>query len=193
MVESRDTTNPFEAPNATPEERDPRWAEEEIGSRRLASRGARLAGVCIDSALYVAVAVPGFLIAPLILSSGARSFADLGEAGGAFQEAFSAGLWVALMLLGMFSLAVYQWGLIVASGQSLGKRWLKTKIVKLDGTPVDFVSGVLLRSWALWAIGAIPLVGGLVTIVDWLMVFGADRRCLHDQIAGTIVIDVTPR
>ena len=32
-------------------------------------------------------------------------------------------------------------------------------------------------------------LGGLVSLVDSLMIFGSDRRCLHDQIADTIVVN----
>ena len=65
------------------------------------------------------------------------------------------------------------------------------KIVKVDGAPVDFVSGVILRSWVVQVLSAIPMVGGLVGLIDALMIFGDEQRCLHDHIAGTVVIDVT--
>jgi hypothetical protein len=38
--------------------------------------------------------------------------------------------------------------------------------------------------------GAIPFVGNFVGLVDALMIFGEDHRCLHDRIAGTRVISV---
>jgi uncharacterized RDD family membrane protein YckC len=173
--ESMRSTNPFEAPSATPEGQASRWEDEEVGARRLAPRGTRLAGAMVDWVLYVVAAIPGLIIAGV--SAASMSGASLG---------------VAAVFLGIFCLAVYQWGLIVARGQSLGKRWLRMKIVKLDGTPVDFVSGVLLRSWVVFALSSIPLVGALVVFVDWLMIFGTEQRCLHDRIAGTTVIDVTP-
>jgi uncharacterized RDD family membrane protein YckC len=100
-------------------------------------------------------------------------------------------LGMAVLFLSMFGLAIYQWILIATTGQTLAKKWLKMKIVKVDGTPVDFVSGVILRSWVVQALSAIPMVGGLVGLIDALMIFGAEQRCLHDHIAGTIVIDVT--
>jgi uncharacterized RDD family membrane protein YckC len=39
-------------------------------------------------------------------------------------------------------------------------------------------------------LGAIPYVGWLVSLVDPLLIFGKDRRCLHDLIADTIVVDI---
>ena len=40
-----------------------------------------------------------------------------------------------------------------------------------------------------WAILAIPKVGGVLALADILFVFRDDRRCLHDQIAGTRVVE----
>ena len=37
-------------------------------------------------------------------------------------------------------------------------------------------------------LGVVPFVGGLVSLVDALLIFRDDRRCLHDQIADTIVV-----
>ena len=34
----------------------------------------------------------------------------------------------------------------------------------------------------------VPFVGGLVSLVDALLIFRDDRRCLHDEIADTIVV-----
>ena len=35
----------------------------------------------------------------------------------------------------------------------------------------------------------IPIVGGFVGLIDALFIFGSEKRCLHDYIAGTIVVD----
>jgi uncharacterized RDD family membrane protein YckC len=84
--------------------------------------------------------------------------------------------------------SIYQWSLIARTGQSLGKKWLNIRIVKTDGAPVDFVSGVALRDWVTTVIGFIPVVGGLINFVGILLIFGQERRCLHDRIAGTRVV-----
>jgi uncharacterized RDD family membrane protein YckC len=36
----------------------------------------------------------------------------------------------------------------------------------------------------------IPVVGRLINLVDPLLIFGKERRCLHDLIADTIVVDI---
>jgi uncharacterized RDD family membrane protein YckC len=39
-------------------------------------------------------------------------------------------------------------------------------------------------------LSGIPYAGGLITLVDLLLIFGKERRCLHDLMADTIVVDV---
>jgi len=46
-------------------------------------------------------------------------------------------------------------------------------------------TNVLLRSWVNGLIGlVVPFYG----LVDILFIFGSERRCLHDLIAGTVVV-----
>jgi hypothetical protein len=35
----------------------------------------------------------------------------------------------------------------------------------------------------------IPFVGKAVNLIDPLLIFGKEKRCLHDLIADTIVVD----
>lgn len=146
----------------------------------LATRGRRLAAACLDGLLYflpmLALGVGG-----IVAGSGrdGRSPAALSSA-----EIFAVGL----CGFGLLALVIVQGLLVATTGQSLGKRWLKIRIVRLDGGPVDLVTGVLLRSWLLAALSAIPGAGGLFYLVDALTIFREDRRCVHDLIAGTKVI-----
>ena len=50
------------------------------------------------------------------------------------------------VISGLFILG-YNWYLIATRGQTIAKRWLKLKIVRENGKPVDFKTGVALRSW----------------------------------------------
>ena len=40
-----------------------------------------------------------------------------------------------------------------------------SKIVRLDGSPVGFVHGVMLRGWVVGALSNIPVLGALVGLV----------------------------
>jgi len=92
-------------------------------------------------------------------------------------------------LLLPFALSALQWYLIASSGQSVGKKLVGIKIVLLDGAAVGFVRGVVLRIWVLGMASVIPYVGTTTGLIDALWIFGAERRCLHDLVAGTKVID----
>jgi uncharacterized RDD family membrane protein YckC len=159
--------NPYAPPSIGAQ--GPAWAQS-FGQvqQPLASPGARLGAHLLDGLLYFGAVMVGLPAA-------------------AFDETLSG----MLALLGMLGLAIYQWYLVSTTGQSLGKKWVGIRIVKLDGSPVDFSSGVLLRSWAFYGlvfVGGLFVIGSVLPLVDALMIFGDERRCLRDHLAGTKVI-----
>jgi uncharacterized RDD family membrane protein YckC len=158
------------------------------GDQVLADRGTRFGAALLDGLLALVCAIPG---GALLFFQAFNSASTRHGRANAFEPADLIGGIVLMMALAL-PLAIYQWYLITKSGQSLGKRWTGIKIVKLDGSPVDFVSGVVMRIWVVAAIGMVPYVGSCVSIVDPLMIFGDERRCLHDLIAGTKVIVAMP-
>ncbi|HZE87902.1 MAG TPA: RDD family protein, partial [Verrucomicrobiae bacterium] len=74
------------------------------------------------------------------------------------------------------------------SGQTVGKRVVGTRIVMADGSRASLGRIVALRMMVPGFIGWIPIAGPLFGIVDTLFIYRADRRCVHDHIAGTVVI-----
>jgi uncharacterized RDD family membrane protein YckC len=96
-----------------------------------------------------------------------------------------------LGMLGVLGVAIWQWVGITSTGQTFGKRLTGIRIVMLDGSPVDFVRGVIVRMWAVNVVTGVAnqcCLGWVVFLVDVLPIFGADRRCLHDHLAGTKVV-----
>ena len=76
--------------------------------------------------------------------------------------------------------------LLGQGGWTAGKRLARMRIVRSDGSPAGLAR-------ILWLRMTIPFVLSILTclvfpIVDALFVFRADRRCLHDLIAGTKVV-----
>jgi uncharacterized RDD family membrane protein YckC len=167
--------NPYAPPTAGAEYGGPGLGAEGP-DHILAGRGTRLAAVMIDTAVMLGVALPG----GLLLGIGVGSESD--------ALAIAGGCLLGLCILG---LAIYQIYLISTTGQSLAKKWMGIRIIKVDGSPCGFVHGVLLRSWVMALIGNIPLVGPIASLVDPLLIFGDERRCLHDMIAGTKVVIVS--
>lgn len=140
----------------------------------LADVGTRFVGSLVDGLFYAGVCIPGFVAVALA-----------GDDGGPLLIAG----W-GLIGFGVLVLAGLQWYLIATTGQSIAKRMLRMRIVRTNGMPVNFVHGVLLRNWVIALLSNIPLVGGMIALVDALMIFGNERRCLHDKIADTTVIKV---
>jgi uncharacterized RDD family membrane protein YckC len=89
--------------------------------------------------------------------------------------------------LGSLAVICYQLYLLSTIGQTLCKRWLGIKVVRSDGSPVDLGRLILLRNIVPSLINS---ACGLFFLVDALFIFTDERRCLHDQIADTIVVKV---
>lgn len=101
----------------------------------------------------------------------------------------------ALVFLGVASLALLITNLVLLTtrGQTLGKMWLGIRIVSHPGAEMPgFVKAVLLRGFVNGLISAVPCLGPLYALVDICFVFSDNRRCIHDLIAGTQVIEGNP-
>jgi len=186
--------NPYAPPGAEPE-----VARRSPGSYALASRSARLSGAIADG-LFATVL--GFAPAVAIHAAGYDPFPTKLPAG-------STASWMPSGILStLVSLVptVYQWWLITQSGQTVGKKFMKTRIITLDGDVAGFTRGVLLRNVPLHLLGFVStivttyapslravvwIVSGLSTLDD-LFIFGESKRCLHDYIAGTVVVSEEP-
>ena len=139
----------------------------------LATLGQRWMGAFIDGILYGVAIVPAAFAGGWLGSRGNDSAAFIG---------------IALGVVLFLPLVIYQIVITANTGQSIGKKIAKTRIVKLDGSPPGFMHGVFLRSWVIGVLGAIPWIGSFISLADTLMIFRSDRRMLHDHIAGTQVI-----
>ncbi len=96
---------------------------------------------------------------------------------------------VLVMLMGMLTLLALNIYLLVTRSQTIGK-WLdNTKIMDYEThEPAGFVKTFILRSLVNGLIGScVPFYG----LVDVCVIFGDEHRCLHDQIAGTYVVDIS--
>lgn len=143
----------------------------------LATLGQRFLGAFIDNMLaFFLLGSAGFVAG--VLSAATQSGS---------QDANEI-LMLALIGVGAIAYMVLQSVLITRTGQSLGKRMVKTRIVLQDGRLPGFWRGVVLRSWLTASLGFIPLFGSVIGLIDLFMVFRTDRRMLHDHIAGTSVI-----
>ncbi len=137
----------------------------EAVSSTLSKRGTRLAAFAIDQAIgFTAFWLTGRL-------TGAVAF---------------------LSYIGLFGVSVFQIILLATRGQTIGKMVLRIAIVdRFDKTSPGFVRAALIRQLPLMLISAFtPALALVYLIVDGLPMLFASRRCIHDRLAGTIVIDV---
>lgn len=142
----------------------------------LAGLGSRFGAAMVD---FGCVAVLYFLFFMMAGNPGAAEFGEA-ELGGAFL--FLAG--------GIIVLAVTQIYLLTTCGQTIGKKIVGIKIVNNeDGSEGGFVKNVLMRGFVNGLISSVPFVGAIYALVDILFIFRQDRRCIHDLIAGTKVIN----
>jgi uncharacterized RDD family membrane protein YckC len=140
--------------------------------QRLASRDVRLGACLLDLLIGLGSLLPGILV--LWLGHDDRWLFLLG---------------VVLLVLGSLAIAAVQIVLLGKTGQTLGKKFLGIRIVRLEdeGNP-GFVQAVLVRQVVFAVAGAVPVAGTMFALVDWFFIFGDDQRCLHDYLAGTKVI-----
>ena len=162
---------PNENPYSTPE------ADvhvEETGAV-LASRWARLGGAIIDG-IIIAI-----LIVPLMFAFGMVDRAMAGT--NTFADAIIG------IFIGLIVFTVLNGYLLANSGQTIAKRLLGMRIVSVaDGSILPLPKIIGLRYVPLYVVGQIPLIGGILGLINALFIFRGDKRCVHDLIAGTHVI-----
>lgn len=148
----------------------------------LATLGQRLGAATLDGIMSLVFA------APLIFGIFSTIEAVDRDGGGPDFPPLSMALF-AIGGLGLLGLMIYNLVRLTTHGQTLGKKWVNIRIVAIeDHSNPGFVKAVLLRGIVNMLISlVVPFYG----LVDVCFIFADDRRCLHDKIAGTRVIQGT--
>ena len=137
----------------------------------LAGRGTRLIAYLIDTLLYL------IAIVPVIFSIERNPDAEPTMA-------------VTFMSVLIITLTITNFVWLHRYGQTIGKRLSSIKIVRSDYSRAGLLRIIFLRALPIGLLSNIPGVGGVIAILDPLLIFQDSRRCLHDYIAYTIVINV---
>lgn len=142
----------------------------------LATRRSRFNAKLIDQipimavGIISAIVIPGFKEQPTVLNA-----------------------FVGVVALFMLAFMGAQLWLLTTQGKSIGKRVMGIRIVKaVDGTNGGFVTNVLLRIVPMMFGTMIPILGALLGLANPLFIFREDQRCIHDHIAGTVVVQDEP-
>lgn len=81
--------------------------------------------------------------------------------------------------------------LLYQSGQTIGKKIMGIAIVTLDNQKPAFFQLIGQRYCSQWVMGMLPFIGLPLRLLDVMLIFRGDKRCLHDLIARTKVIDLS--
>jgi uncharacterized RDD family membrane protein YckC len=164
--------NPYAPPGATilePAQPD------DPGTAALAGRWLRLGGALIDGVINLVIILPMMYFGGFFDYLGKQPKPDTS----------TSLLWAAIGFAVFLLLQGYP---LLADGQTWAKKWLGMKIVDLDGRKPEFLRLASLRYLPTQLIALIPMVGPFYSVVSALFIFGDERRCLHDWIAGTRVV-----
>lgn len=159
--------NPYAAPVAA-------VADAPAVGLELAERSTRLGAALLDGLFF------GLAYIPIIVIAAASAGPSANE---------TTAYWV-LGAGGVAILAVLVVNCVLLhrSGQTIAKKLLGIKVLRGDGSRASLARIIFMRILPTGVLGVIPLVGPVVSLVDSLLIFRDDRRCLHDQIADTVVV-----
>lgn len=141
----------------------------------LASRWARLGASIIDSIIMMVI------ILPVMYFTG--GFEGIMEG---VQPSFVYTLGIAVV--GIIVFFVINYRLLVTSGQTVGKKVLEIKIVDLNGNLPVFQPQLVIRYAVYMLPGQIPVVGQIFSFINILFIFTKEKRCIHDLVAKTRVV-----
>ena len=146
----------------------------------LADRLTRLGAVFLDGIFFGLSVVPAIVALAFVGNTGSP---NLGQQ---VDTALYVGVGLGLLLF----LGLVAWNCVLLSrhGQTVAKKMLGIRVVRRDGSHCGLARIFFARYLPVTVLGMIPFVGGLVSLVDALLIFRDDRRCLHDEIADTIVV-----
>jgi len=167
--------NPYAAPKADLSVNK----ESELNQIAMAERGTRLGAAILDALILL---VPSILLGlGFYFSVGYEFWVPHPGISGIILTIVTTVI-AAIIDLAINGVLLYRYG------QTVGKKICKIKIVKENGQLPSLLDSFIKRRFAFTLMGQIPFVGGLIGITDVLFIFRKNNRCLHDYVAGTIVI-----
>lgn len=154
------------------------------GDNGLADRGQRFGAAFLDGILISVITFPIQFLTGFFARSQTQSTGIVEQ--------------LLMMLLGVVLMLVLHGYLLVRRGQTIGKYALGIQIVDYKtGGLLPFFRVFVLRYLWLTPLGILAaLIPGIIddlavnaiVFIDILMIFGRNRRCLHDYIAGSKVV-----
>lgn len=165
-------TDPYQTPTSTLS------TNENTDERPLASRWTRLGAVLIDGIIGILLIIPFFMLTGM--------WADVTNG-----VEPSLGMSLLAGLYGFIGYVVVHYYFLNQNGQTVGKRLLGIRIEDLEGKLIGAPAIIGKRYLPVTVASSIPVIGGLLVIIDSLFIFRKDKRCIHDMIASTRVVKLS--
>ncbi|TQV85743.1 RDD family protein [Exilibacterium tricleocarpae] len=147
----------------------------EKNEQTLASRWSRLLAFLIDSIVLIVS------FSPVIWLSGVFDDEDSAQ--------ISTAAILTLIVLGYALFFAINWLPLKEQAQTWGKRFLNIKIVGDDGCKLPIKDLIFKRYAFGFGVGFIPVVGDFFVLVNHLFIFTASKKCLHDHVAKSSVVN----
>ena len=147
----------------------------------LADRSARFLGALIDGVVLSVIILP---IVFLVLIPVFASTPDAMQA-----LTYNVGYIISAFFLGQIIFLAVQGYLLSTRGQTVGKLVVKTQILSEEtGEIPEFWPLYIKRYLAFGLVYNVPIIGPIISIVNACLIFRENRKCLHDDVAGTKVV-----
>lgn len=149
----------------------------------LASIGRRFLAFWLDGLILGAIVMLPTVLIFLAFAIPLGMF----EEGEKAEAALGAGMMIAQVVVTfgiMAAYILYEGWMLSRDGQTVGKKVMKIKVVTPEGGNITR-SQAYTRSAIRQLIGLVPCLG----LIDYLVAFGQERTCIHDQAAKTRVVN----
>ena len=143
----------------------------------LASLGQRFGAALIDGL------ISWVCVGPLMFAFGYFEYTKQGK-----TPPFL--LTLGLAAIGFVIFALVHSYFLKMNGQTVGKKLIGIRIADLNDNVPELPKVLGLRYLPVNAVAQIPVLGIFIALIDTLFIFRSDRRCVHDLIAGTKVVQV---
>jgi uncharacterized RDD family membrane protein YckC len=160
----------------------------------LASVGDRFLARLVDFAAYfvisLVITIPAVIAIVALASTGTTVSSDGSRAQLASGSLLGiVGVYIGIFVLFFIVRYVYEVEIPKRTGQTFGKRVMKTAVVPLD-PGIALTRGIMVKRWLVYGVAdaIVPFLGLLDAL--WLLWDKPWRQCLHDKFAQTVVVKV---
>lgn len=169
--------NPYQSPDA------PLAVDNINQTQVLAPLMARFIAAALDGILSIVTVLPFFLIG-YFFETETPSWLEIPL----FENELLLSIFIIMYVIGTHTMLH---GLLLHKyGQTIGKRIVGIQVVDYrTGKILPLVDVIGKRFSPQVIVNYIPVVGTILSFIDILFILGEERRCVHDYIAGTKVVD----